>query len=404
MSRRQSIISLAKSAGTCGWLLLGRPVLYLFITRKRDLDMYATIDASAFISIIYISLCFLAVLVESRKHYSDLSQKTLFLSPMVWFLIYTLYAFVSMFWSVNVQLTGYRAFECLTMMLLMLQVWRRLFVKCDLEKVLNWCLLYVAIAMICNIISKLRYTSSLMELLGSSQFLTTTFFFMALYHSHKRWIHYLIMVMAILSGSTVGYIGMAIGIVSIFWGKSKYKIPVFFIALAFSLFLVYYGPQRFVKDTIFYDKSEISMEETSGRDHIMETAIISLKQNPMGYGFFAGEPYILYQHFRGAINGHNSFFSAAMGLGYVGIVLLFIFFFGMFRVTFYRGIPRKYRQPLIGCFFVGFLHCMGNPGIGSRIYGSWMPVMLLFTLICSFYTYNKYYYNNKRVIIKSKQI
>ena len=124
----------------------------------------------------------------------------------------------------------------------------------------------------------------------------------------------------------------------------------------------------------------------------METALLSLEQNPIGYGFFAGEPYILYQHYAGVINGHNSFFSAAMGLGYVGIILLLIFFIGMFRVTFSQCIPRKYRQSLIGCFFVGFLHCMGNPGIGSRVYGSWMPVMLLFTLICCFYAY----YGKKR--------
>ncbi len=396
MSRWRKIQSLAGSAEMCGWLLLVHPVLSLLTNRQRELEQYATVDVSAAISIIYTILCFIAVILEGRKHYSFLGRKTLFRTPMVWFLIYTLYGLVSMFWSVNVQLTGYRAFECLTMMLLMLQVWRRLFAQHDLAKVMDWCMLWVGLQVICQIISTLRWTTDPLRVLGSSQMVATTFFFMALYHPHKRWTHWLIMVMAIMSGSTVAYIGMAIGTVSIFWGKTKYKVPVFIFALFAGMFIYSYGPQKFIKDTVFYDKEAIALDQTSGRDQVMETTLFSLQQNPKGYGFFAGEPYILYQSYQGAINGHNSFFSAAMGLGYVGIVMLFIFFLGMFRVTFYRGIPREYRQPLIGCFFVGFLHCMGNPGIGSRIYGSWMPVMLLFTLICSFYAYfkNHQYANN----------
>lgn len=406
MSGWKRIKRLAGSAGPCGWLLLAKPVLDLLTARQRDLDQYATVDASAAISIVYTFVCFLAVIVESTKRHTKLGNKVLSKTPMFWFLIYTVYGFISMAWSVNMQLTGYRAFECLTMMLLMLTVWQRLFAKHNMDRVMGWCMLWVGLQVVCQIISTLRWTRDPLMVLGSSQMVATTFFFMALYHPHKRWIHWLIMVMAILSGSTVAYIGMTIGVVSIFWGKTKYKVPVFIFALLAGVFIYYYGPQKFIKDTVFYDKEAIAMDHTSGRDQVMETALISLQQNPMGYGFFVGEPYILYQHYRGAINGHNSFFSAAMGLGYVGIVLLFVFFIRMFRATFYRDIPRKYQQPLIGCFFVGFLHCMGNPGIGSRIYGSWMSVMLLFTLICSFYIYyatgkNKIYYmTGKNIIIK----
>ena len=378
--------------GACGWLLLGHSIMELLTSRRRDLNEYSSVDASAAVTIVYVSICFIAVLMETTKRRGRLNGKILIETPMIWFLIYTIYGAISMVWSVNLQLTGYRAFECLTIMLLMVMVWQRLFAKHDMQKVMDWCMLWVGLKIICQIISTLRWTTNPLTILGVSQFLATTFFFMALYYTPKRWIHWLVIVMSILSGSTVAYIGMAVGTVSIFWTKSKNKVYVFVFALIAGFFIAYYGPQQFVKDTVFYDKSEISIHETSGRDQVMETALLSLEQNPIGYGFFAGEPYILYQHYAGAINGHNSFFSAAMGLGYVGIILLLIFFIGMFRVTFSQCIPRKYRQSLIGCFFVGFLHCMGNPGIGSRVYGSWMPVMLLFTLICCFYAY----YGKKR--------
>lgn len=393
MSKFKQLVSLAGSAGTCGWLLLAEPIINFLTARRRDLEAYAVVDMSAAITIVFYLVCFLFVFFGKEKIKSALRWADLFRTPMAWFLIYTLLGFVSMYWSVNFRLTGYRAFECLTMMLLMLKVWKSLVSYENNSKIINWCMLYVSVQVICQIISVVMWSSDIFEILASSQMVATTFFFMALYHPNKRLMYYLIIVMAFLSGSTVAYIGMAIGLVSMFFGKSKYILPVSVLAFVGFLLVAFIGPQKVLKDTIFYDKETISMEETSGRDKIMETALLTLDQQPQGYGFFAGEPYILYQEYAGAINGHNSFFSAAMGLGYAGVGIILLFFIGMFRVTFSSYIPREVRQSLIGCFFVGFLHCMGNPGIGSRIYGSWMPVMLLFTMICSFYAYNRKYRN-----------
>lgn len=393
MSKFKQLVSLAGSAGTCGWLLLAEPIINLLTARRRDLEAYAVVDMSAAITIVFYLVCFLFVFFGKEKIKSALRWADLFRTPMAWFLIYTLLGFVSMFWSVNYQLTGYRAFECLTMMLLMMTVWKRLFAYGNYSMVINYCMLFVGVQVICQILSVLKWSTDIFEILSSSQMVATTFFFMAFYHPNKKMFYYLIMVMAILSGSTVAYIGMALGLFSLFFVRSKYRFLVFVLAFIGFLVIAYIGPQKVIKDTIFYDKESVSLEETSGRDQIMETALFAMEQQPQGYGFFAGEPYVLYQTVTGAINGHNSFLSAALGLGYAGVVIIFIFFIGMFRVTFSSYIPREVRQSLIGCFFVGFLHCMGNPGIGSRIYGSWMPVMLLFTMICSFYAYNRKYRN-----------
>ena len=396
MSRWQNIKALAGTAGIYGWLLLAYPVLDLLTTRQRSVNAYAQVDSSAVVMILYTILCFVAIISSGKNHHA-FSLNAFFNTPMVWFLLYTIYAFFSMAWSVDFKLSGYRAFECLVMLLLMATVWQRLFATHNMNIVIDWCMLWVGLQIICQLLNYLRYTTNLADLIEGAQMVSTTFFFMALYRRHKRWIHYLIIVLSVLSGSTVGYIGMCVGLVSLFFGESKDKFPIFLLSMLLMLFIVFYGPQRFIKDTIFYDKPEISIEATTGRNHIMEAGIRTIKEQPLGYGFFVGEVYALHKNGIYVINGHNSFFSAAMGLGYVGIVSLFIFFLGMFRVTFFRGIPRQYRQPLIGCFFVGFFHCMGNPGIGSRIYGSWMPVMLLFTLICSFYAYNRKYLNAHNV-------
>lgn len=124
----------------------------------------------------------------------------------------------------------------------------------------------------------------------------------------------------------------------------------------------------------------------------MEVALEALKERPGGgYGFFSGEPYLLYSKHLAAINGHNSLFSAAIGLGVPGIVLMVLFFLTMMKTVFSRYIPPEYRASLIGCFCVSFLQSMGNPGIGSRVFGGWMPTMFATVLICGFYVYGKYY-------------
>ena len=124
---------------------------------------------------------------------------------------------------------------------------------------------------------------------------------------------------------------------------------------------------------------------------MMEASIETIKENPMGLGFFAGEPFMFYSKGFSCINAHNSIFSAGIGMGYIGIIMMVVFLSGIGITVFSKYIPTKYKASLIGCFFIGFLHCMGNPALGSRVYGAWLPVTFLFTLICSFYVYGKYY-------------
>ena len=151
-----------------------------------------------------------------------------------------------------------------------------------------------------------------------------------------------ILVMAIFSMSTTAYIGMALGCISLFWGKQKYRIHVLIGAAMLGCTILIVGPYKFVKETVFFDKETISLHETSGRDKIMNVAVDALLQKPEGYGFFAGEPYLLYAKRLSAINGHNSLFSAAIGLGIPGIVLISIFFLGMFRIVLSRHIYTEY--------------------------------------------------------------
>lgn len=389
--RFMSFLRLAKAGGLCGILLLSRPLLYAIFSRQRDLSAYSSVDASAIVFILYAVVCFYFSIREINKQDSIFAHKLLAKSPLLWFALYTLLGMASIFWSVNPPLSGFRAFECLSMMLLMIATVHYLFSTNELEIVIDWSILFVSVDIIVSLIKALSYTTNISDLLQTSQMMATVYFFMALYYTPKRWYHYMIGIMSFFSMSTVAYLGMAIGSISTFFGKPQYRVWVFLFSLILCTVIGYIGPYKFVKDTVFFDKQSISIHETTGRDKIMYVAASALSDKPEGYGFFAGGPYLLYTKKLGAINGHNSFISASISLGYAGIILLLIFFLKMFCTTFSRYIPPEYRAPLIGCFLVGFLQCMGNPGLGSRVYGGWIPVMFLFTLICGFYVNNKFY-------------
>lgn len=383
-------LQFAKSGGLCGILLLIRPLIYLLFSRRRDLDAYAAIDFSALVFIAYSFVCFIVAWNTLSKSKSPFAKLLMTKTPLIWFIVFTIYGGISMLWSVSFTLTAFRAFECMAMILLIVAIMQTLFTTCLLKNIIDWTILFVVVDIVFSLLSTLKWTTSLSWLLQSSQMVSTVFFFLALYYPKKRWYHYLIMIMALFSGSTVAYIGMAAGSISVMWTNTKHKVPIFLGVLVVAMTIVAIGPEKVLKETVFHDKESISLEETSGRNHLMEASIETFKEHPWGLGFFAGEPFMFYSRGLHGINAHNSLFSAGIGLGYIGIVLMSIFLLGVGLTIFSRKIPKQYRAPLIGCFFVGFLHCMGNPALGSRVYGAWIPVTFLFTLICSFYVYGRY--------------
>lgn len=384
--------NILKTTTLAGWILLARPVIYLLFSRRRDLDAYATVDTSAVVFIVY---SFFAFYIGSKKIFHTkerIGKSILFKSPILWFLFYSFLGVVSMLWSVNPTLSGFRAFECIATMLLIVAVIKELFTTGNLRYVVLWSIFYCTWDIAFALIRTLQWTTNLSILLESSQMMATTFFFMALYFTPRKWYNYLIMVMSIFSMSTVAYIGMALGAISAFWTKGNAKLITIIVAIALLLTTLWMGPQKFLKQTIFFDKAEISLEVTSGRDQLMYTTIACVERNPFGLGFFAAEPYVIYSSgYGGAISAHNSLFSAGMGMGFPGIILLSIFFISMGSCVFSRFIPKPYRPILIGCFCVAFLHCMGNPSVGTRVFGAWIPCMYVFVLISAFYVYGRYY-------------
>lgn len=382
---------LFKTTTFAGWLLLARPVIYIVFSRRRELSSYSAVDTSA---IIFIFYSFIAFYVGYRVLFTKNSQfgiNIVFKSPIVWFMVYSILGIISMLWSVIPILSGFRAFECIAMALLIIAVVQQLFETGNLKYVILWSLFYCSWDIFWSILRAAQWATNVGTLLESSQMMATSFFFMALYFIPRKWYNYLIMTMSVFSMSTVAYIGMGLGCISALWTHGKAKTITTVAGFTLLIVIILIGPYSFLKNTIFFDKKDISIEETSGRNHLMDATIDCVERYPLGLGFFAAEPYVLYAKNLGAISAHNSLFSAGMGMGIPGIIIFSLFLLAMAKASFSKYIEEEYRPIIIGCFCVALMHCMGNPSVGTRVFGAWMPCMYIFVLISAFYVYGRDY-------------
>lgn len=383
--------------GIPGYLLLFYPLIYSLFSRRRDVsDAYATVDSSALAFIIYSFICLGVGLYYLLHVYrSNFIKFSCLNSPLKWFIAYTALGVFSALWSANMPLTIYRSVECFAMMTLMMATLQELIKYRNVDLVIQWSLLYAFINILISTYRYAQWATDISTLLESSQMTATVFFFLALYYAKQWYIKWTILVFSIFSGSTVALIGIALGSLGVLYGDYKRKAAFITIAVIIIGIASVTGGKSLLLRTVFYDKEDISMKNTSGRDKILENSINFIKKRPItGYGFFSGESEVMrrYSGFKGAINTHNSFLSALLGIGIPGFILLLSFFISMFSISHSRYIPIRYKPALVGTFIIGFVQCMGNPGLGSRVYGSWMSVMYAYVLISSIYIYFKFYY------------
>ena len=305
----------------------------------------------------------------------------LFKTPLKWFFIYTVIGFCSAIWSVHPALSGYRAVECFSLLGVVIICALELYRKGGIQLLIAWILRYTVLTSLFRACWRIPDWNLF---LMASQMDATIFFYFALLHEKSKLVRWCIYVFSIFSHSTTAYIGLALGGIGLWFDRKKGKTLFFILSLLTFTAILYMGTENVLKRTIFSQRTEISLAATSGRDKMWELAWNAFDERPLlGYGFFAGEPYILRENNIGGsvMNAHNSISSAAIGTGLLGLIPLCIFFLKNIALLFSPKIPVLYRGGTIGCFAVVFLHCMGNPGIGSRVYGSWLSAIIYFVLL-----------------------
>lgn len=405
------IKSILTSGGIPGYFLIGYYLVQAIFERGK-IDA-AAIDANAVIFMGYSFICLgigTYFLYFKKSALINVENRFFFNTPLIWFIAYTALGLISAIWSIQYQLTIYRAIESLAMLFLMMATIKELVAK-GIPTVIQWSIHYIFIVIIIRFLQffllrgeSIHLTIGYSGALQSAQMIAPVFFFLGVSHAGKWYVRWTFIIFAVLSMATTGYIGMALGLLAFAFGDDKKKIIFSLFAYIVLMLAILLGPEVILKNTVFIEKSAISMEHTSGRDQVWEMGFNWFKEKPFtGYGFVSGETYLIREgEGRIAVIGmHNSIMSALVGTGIFGAIFLLLFFIGMFKITFSRHIPLKYRPALIAIFLSAFVQSMGNPGIGFRVYGSWMAAMYVCVLISGIYIQNKYVNERLKQLVKA---
>lgn len=372
-----------------GCLLLSYPIIMFLISRRRDtIGAYMSVDTSAIVMIIF-SLCSFGVAFYYlfAKNNVYIGKKLLFSSPIIFFMLYHLWCGCTGIWSVDFQLTIFRAFECLSFMLLIIAVFQEI-KKSTYMQIMEWSMLFITICLVMGILRGLRMGAGLAWYVV--QFESTSFFFLALLFARRRVQKYLTVALACLSMSTAGYIGMATGSLLVLRSQRK-KLGLYIIGFIFvGISLLFIDYKDVLRVTIFRNHPEIVenwdfTSHSSGRNTIHEIAIKAFGEHPIGgWGFVACEPYISHKISWGAglISFHSGYLSALVGTGIVGFILFALFLSMLSIKAFSLRIPVKYRAFCQATLMVILAHTLTNPGMGTRVAGSWIPCFYLSALIC----------------------
>lgn len=383
--------------GLPGAMLLVYHLLMLFLTRQRSFDDVGVVDVSATAQIILaIFAFFIAVREYLKNHFTRI---LVWKSPLKWLLFYGFWGMITTLWSVDPAMTVYRAFESIAFLLLLVAIISRLYKLLNIRQIIQWVMYYAVFVIIINLFKRwyaygldLSVHTLLMEQMGS-----TPYFFLALLLPVGWLVKLMVLPISIFSLSNIAYVGMLLGTVALFKGNRRLRI-LFLIGFAAVLIAIFYfGFNQFLMNTVFYEKKGIGFEYTSGRNQIIKYGWNAILKQPFtGYGFMSGETFIINEQFKGAIGAHNGLLSALLGGGFPAVFLFMMLFLQMSKTANSRYLPAQYKAVFLATVILITIHTMGNPGIGSRVYGTWIPSVMILTLISMVQFHYKYatYENN----------
>lgn len=377
---------LIRQAGVAGFLLLLGEPLRLVTTRQRA-EGYDAVDGSAMIQIAYALVCFLYAVHYLASPQNRGAARILFRNPVVFLLLYILLCGISALWSPNPAYTAFMAFQCLAFLALVIAALSDVNRRCSAQDVIEWVILWAVWTILWSVLVNMRAFYGwrfLLNPFGAGRLATGVFFFPALYLSKRRLFGWLIVAFAFGSGSRKNYWGILPGLLFGAWlGDRKSKVLAFVFAATLAISVLLVGAEKVVQNTLFRGKEGIGWEYTTGRDRIWATAWELCMQRPLlGYGFVAGERDMLMET-RGAnvISVHNVFFSAFMGVGFLGPLLLFPFFLGACVPCLKRTVPPSWRFAFTATVLMVFVVSMTGPGLGGRVYGAWLASVIVMTMI-----------------------
>jgi hypothetical protein len=376
---------LIRQAGMAGYLLLAHRPLGLAIFRQRT-QGYDTIDDSAIIQILYTCICFGYSAWYLRLPRNRDAWDILVSNPVVFFLSFVFLCLMSALWSPNPPYTAFMAFQCLAFLMLIVAAMQEVYRRSSPQDLIEWTIMWVVWNIFWSVVIYVR--SSRLLLLGTlfeaAGLFTGVPFFIAIYLCRRRVFGWIIAAFAILSVSNTNYFGILPGLLlGAVLGDRKSKMLALAVASVAVAAVLLVGGENVIQNTLFYGQGGVGWEYTTGRDKLWTMGWELCMEQPLwGYGFVVGERDILMQA-RGAsvISMHSMLLSAFLGVGFLGPVFLVLYFWGTWALCLRRGIPPAWRFAFAATTLMVCIVSMAGPGLGGRVYGSWLASMAVMTMI-----------------------
>ena len=385
MTKKIKFLFLA--GGTAGQILLLYPLLLTLVQRGRDLNSAASFDTSALIQVLYVFVSF--VLVYSYQSKLNQIEVIYFLkkSPIRHFTYFSLVCALSAFWSPNAFLTIYRSIEVFVFTYIIITLAITLCNSYNVRTVLIWLIYFAFFNLLMGILFriKLEGMATFRVPFLASRLFFPLFFFIICFYSNNFWTKSFAIILVVLGLSNKIFIGIAVGFFVYLLSYRKMRLGLIIFGISFVFILVLGGLERLLLNTLWFGRESVGIEDASGRELVWSVLWASFLERPFfGYGFVAGETELVSGIFkRGVINAHNSFISALINVGLFGTLFLLRFYLEVGRVI-NQKLRGKFRAIGLSTLVLVYTVLFAAPGIGGRVYGAWLPSMLLIVFLIVF--------------------
>jgi hypothetical protein len=309
-------------------------------------------------------------------------------TPMVFLLAYIALCGLSTLWSPRPVYTCYRSFECLAYLVLIAIICDNLNSNCSAQNVIEWLVVWSVWFLFWDTI---RYTRIVgvpamlsIDAFRRGAFALGMLFFLTLFISKRRLFILLNVVYTFLSLANKTYFGIAFGLVpGMCVGDRRFHTTLFFI-LGFATLGYLLMGSSMIQNTLFYGKGGIGLEYTTGRLWLLtRTLEFGMQRFYCGYGFAAGEVEIMRAEMQAIISAHSVFSSAFLGVGFLGPVVFVLFFATLAIMSLRADLPASWRPAFLGTTIMILIISSTSPGLGARVYGSWVPAVLASAGMCA---------------------
>jgi len=375
-------------------LAIGLVIRATFFIRRRDPSAFAEIDVSNMFAIVLVLMAIPFLLSKRGMR----AIKQIMSTPLKYYVYYSIWCFISVFWSSDIIYSLFRITELLVTLFLIAYILIDVRSKEYAKRILLFFLIFSLIAAFgfylkSGWFSFERFHNNEYPMLSASGILIGIFFFIdrRRFDYDNNQITYLSLILFSLSvlgiiygTSSASNVSLILSILLLVSLRESRIITT--VILMISILVVWFAWQNYqaeIMKIVFPGKTITSIETATGRTSMWKYYMDGFLEKPLlGWGFPTGEKEGFKFGWVTTSTSHNMLISVAINTGIIGLLL-----FSTFMISYTLYIIRKLRDKyfdfkwIAGAWFVFVINSMSLPALGSH--WMWLTSSIFFIMVYS---------------------